>query len=49
MRVKVIVECEQCHSRNYTLSKNKQEHPERLVVKKYCPKCNEHTLHRESR
>jgi len=49
MRVKVVVECEVCKSRNYTLSKNRKEHPERLEVKKFCPRCGTHTIHRETR
>jgi large subunit ribosomal protein L33 len=49
MRVKVVVACEECKHRNYTLSKNKQEHPERLEVKKFCPNCGKHTIHRETR
>ena len=49
MRIKIVLECEECHARNYTQSKNKQEHPERIQVKKFCPRCNRHTIHRESR
>lgn len=48
MREKVILVCTKCLSRNYTVSKKKGE-SKRLEVKKFCPKCNEHTLHKETR
>lgn len=49
MREKVILVCEKCYSRNYSTYKNKSTHTKRLEVKKYCSKCNEHTLHKESK
>lgn len=49
MRVKVILECSECHSRNYVLTKNKQTNPERMEVKKFCPKENKMTLHKETK
>lgn len=49
MRVKVILTCEECLSRNYTTMKNKQNDRERLVVKKFCKKCGKHTLHKETK
>lgn len=49
MREKVILICEECLSRNYTTTKNKQADKSRLEVKKYCVKCNKHTLHKESK
>lgn len=47
MREKVILVCTKCLSRNYTVTKKKGD--ERMEVNKYCPKCNEHTLHKETR
>ena len=32
---------------DYTTTKNRRNTPERLEVKKYCPNCNLHTLHKE--
>ncbi|CCV64860.1 50S ribosomal protein L33 [Alteracholeplasma palmae J233] len=49
MREKVILVCENCLSRNYTTYRNKQLNNKRLELKKYCPKCNEHTLHKETK
>lgn len=47
MREKVILVCTQCLSRNYTTTKQKTQ--PRLEIKKYCPKCNAQTLHKESK
>jgi len=49
MREKVILICEECLSRNYYVSKNKLNTPKRLEVKKFCPKCNKHTIHKETK
>ena len=49
MREKVILVCEECFSRNYITEKNKLNTTTRVVVKKYCPKCNKHTLHKETK
>ncbi|MCA9410308.1 MAG: 50S ribosomal protein L33 [Candidatus Omnitrophica bacterium] len=48
-RNKIALACTECKSRNYTVTKNKQIHPERVEVKKFCPRCGKHVLHRESR
>ena len=48
-RVKITMECEECNSRNYHLTKNKQAHPERAEYKKYCPRCGQHTQHKETK
>ncbi|MBO8414357.1 MAG: 50S ribosomal protein L33 [Firmicutes bacterium] len=47
MREKVILCCTECLSRNYTVTKKKGD--PRMEVSKFCPKCNKHTLHRETR
>ena len=49
MRTKVILVCEQCLSRNYTTEKNKLNTTNRVEIKKYCPKCNQHTVHKETK
>lgn len=49
MREKVILICEECLSRNYQTTKNKAVQKERLEIKKFCVKCNKHTLHKESK
>jgi len=47
MRVIIALECTECKRRNYTTTKNKNNDPQRLELKKYCPYCRKHTLHRE--
>lgn len=49
MRVIVTLACTSCKQRNYTTSKNKRSHPDRIELKKFCPYCNSHTAHRETR
>ncbi len=49
MRVKVTLACTDCKQRNYDKMKNKKKNPERLEMKKYCPFCRKHTLHRETK
>ena len=49
MRKKVILICSECLSRNYTTTKKSENSTERLEIKKYCPQCNKHTIHKESR
>ncbi|MCS7258184.1 MAG: 50S ribosomal protein L33 [candidate division WOR-3 bacterium] len=46
MRVIIALACKDCKNRNYTTTKNKKEQ-ERLELRKYCPKCKKHTIHRE--
>lgn len=49
MRTKVILICEECLSRNYTYDKNKLNNPERMEIKKFCKRCNKHTVHKETK
>lgn len=46
---KVILTCTVCLSRNYTTHRNKRSSIERLELKKYCKRCGEHTLHKETK
>ncbi|HLT54925.1 MAG TPA: 50S ribosomal protein L33 [Bacillota bacterium] len=46
MSKKLILACAECGSRNYrTLESKKRD--ERLELKKYCPVCRKHTIHRQ--
>ncbi|KPJ54403.1 50S ribosomal protein L33 [candidate division TA06 bacterium DG_24] len=45
----VTLACGECKRRNYTTTKNKAKHPDRLAYKKYCPFCRKHTVHKETR
>ena len=49
MRTQVTLACTECKRRNYTTTKNKATNPDRMELKKYCPWCHKHTLHRETR
>ena len=49
MRVIVTLACQECKQRNYTTTKNKRNHPDRMELKKYCRFCRRHTLHKETR
>ena len=45
----VVLACEECKRRNYTTVKNKKTLKERMELKKYCPHCNAHILHKETK
>lgn len=39
--------CTVCKSQNYVSERNKTNTTEKLEIKKFCPKCRKHTLHKE--
>ncbi|MEW5691932.1 MAG: 50S ribosomal protein L33 [Candidatus Hydrogenedentota bacterium] len=49
MRVIITLECTECKERNYSSMKNKTKDSERIELKKYCPRCKKHTVHKETR
>ncbi|CZQ84172.1 MAG: 50S ribosomal protein L33 [Trichococcus flocculiformis] len=49
MRLNITLECTECKERNYLSKKNKRNNPDRLEVKKYCPRERRVTLHRETK
>jgi large subunit ribosomal protein L33 len=49
MREIIIMACQECKMRNYTTTKNRRTHPQRLELKKYCPKCKTHTVHKQTK
>lgn len=49
MREKITIQCTECKRRNYTGTRDKRKHPERLELKKFCKFERKHTLHRETR
>ena len=49
VRPKITLACEVCKERNYITKKNRRNTPDRLELKKYCPKCKTSTAHRETR
>jgi large subunit ribosomal protein L33 len=49
MREIITLQCADCKHRNYTETKNKKKHQDRLELKKFCPNCRHHTVHKESK
>ncbi|SNZ10867.1 LSU ribosomal protein L33P [Persephonella hydrogeniphila] len=43
----ITLACTECKRKNYTTTKNKRKHTERLELRKYCKFCRKHTVHRE--
>jgi large subunit ribosomal protein L33 len=48
-RMVVTLACTECKERNYTTMKNRKNDSGRMELKKYCPQCKVHRLHRESK
>ncbi|HET9493510.1 MAG TPA: 50S ribosomal protein L33 [Chloroflexia bacterium] len=48
-RIIIYLACTECKERNYTSSKNKRNDPNRLEFNKFCPRCRQHRLHRETK
>ena len=48
-RLKIVLVCEDCGARNYETTKARAVATERLTLKKFCPACNKHTAHKESK
>ena len=49
MRTKITLACTECQNRNYNTTKDKTTHPELMEIKKYCPTCRKHTVHKETK
>ncbi len=49
VRVKITLACTECKQRNYNMTKEKKNHPDRMETKKYCRFCKAHTLHKETK
>ena len=48
MRVNILLACTECTRRNYATVKKKNT-TGRVELKKFCPWCRTHTVHRETR
>ena len=48
-RMLITLACNECRERNYHSEKNKANDPDRLTLKKFCPRCRTHREHRETR
>ncbi|MFA5421449.1 MAG: 50S ribosomal protein L33 [Bacilli bacterium] len=49
MRQKIILICPICLNRNYATTKKKDASQTRIEMNKFCPHCNQYTLHKESK
>ena len=49
MRVIITLACTECKERNYVTNKNKKNDPDRLELKKFCPRCKSVREHRETK
>jgi len=56
VRVIITLECTECRTNDnqrrngvnrYSSEKNRRNHPERIELRKHCPCCNKHTIHKE--
>lgn len=49
VRPAIALACAECKQRNYMTEKNRRNDSGRLELKKYCPRCRKHTMHRETK
>jgi large subunit ribosomal protein L33 len=49
MRDIIHLQCGGCKRRNYSTTKNKKKQQGKLEVKKYCPFCRSHQVHKETK
>ncbi|WP_084639623.1 50S ribosomal protein L33 [Geitlerinema sp. PCC 9228] len=58
VRVVITLECTECRTNpnkrsngvsRYTSTKNRRKHSGRMEFRKYCPHCNKHTVHKETK
>jgi large subunit ribosomal protein L33 len=47
-RIAVALACVECETRNYRTTR-KPEQLGQIELKKFCPKCKRHTVHRETK
>ncbi|MDH6059798.1 50S ribosomal protein L33 [Chrysosporum bergii ANA360D] len=56
VRITITLECTECRTNaekrspgvsRYTSTKNRRNTTNRLELKKFCPHCNKHTVHKE--
>ncbi len=47
MREIINLQCTECKRKNYSSTRNKKTQTEKLELKKYCPFCRKHVLHKE--
>ncbi len=47
-RQRVSLACTECDTRNYQTTR-KPDHKGQIVLKKFCPTCKRHTVHKETK
>jgi large subunit ribosomal protein L33 len=48
-RILITLACTECKERNYVSEKNRRNDSARMELKKFCPRCRQHQLHRETK
>jgi len=48
-RVNVTNKCSECGMELRPINKNKKNNPDRLELKRYCPKCRKHVIAKEKK
>ena len=48
-REHITLACTECRSRTYHTEKNRRKTTDRLELRKFCPRCRVHRVHRETR
>ncbi len=48
-RIVITLACNECRERTYTSQKNRKNDQARLELRKYCPRCRNHQIHRETK
>jgi large subunit ribosomal protein L33 len=46
-RIKIGLKCSESGDINYTTTKNSKTLTEKVEIKKYCPRLQKHTIHKE--
>ncbi len=49
IRTVITLACTECKEHNYTTQKNRRNDSSRIELNKFCPRCRQHTLHREAK
>jgi large subunit ribosomal protein L33 len=47
-RLKISLACSECQARNHKTTR-RPDQPGPIKLKKYCPSCNKHTVHQETK
>ena len=49
MREIITLQCSECGNQNYSKTKNRKLHTEKMQTKKFCNFCRKHTVHKEKK